>query len=334
MSIYKLPDAALAGYHLAPPVTFFALPAGINNTIVGVHTGAGDYVWKTYETGFAPETIRAEHRVLHWLASQACSFAVPAPVLTRAGDSLCITPEGTKALFPLLPGSQPDRLDPQHIEAVGAALGELHMILSRYPEQPFARLPKYGQLDQIHPRIPDPGNLTPQQLGLPGTETEVELCAWWRDQIRELQGFLEETYELLPCQVVHGDFDPSNTLYRDGRITAILDFEMVSWDTRAIDVASGLKFSMCTWEQDDPWTMGRSFYRGYNRWISLTDAEVHSMRTLLLLRDVTATIWWLGRDRATGKQPVRLQRIHDLRLSATWLEAHSAQLENMLRISF
>ena len=326
MSVSELSDPDLAAYDLTPPVTCFVLPAGTNNSIVGLHTGVGDYVWKMYETGFAPEIIRAEHRVLHWLASQLCSFAVPAPALTRAGDSLCITSEECKALFPLLPGHRPDYLDPQHIEAVGAALGELHAILSHYPEQPFARLPKYGQLDQIHPRIPDPGNLTPLQLGLCGTESEIELCAWWRDQIRELRLFLDKTYESLPCQVVHGDFAPSNTLYQNGSITAILDFEMVSWDARAIDVAAGLKFSMRTWENDDPWMMGRHFYQGYRRWISLTDAEIHSMNLLMRLRDVTATIWWLGRDLAAGKQPVSLDRIQELRTSVNWLEAHRAQL--------
>jgi hypothetical protein len=44
-------DPALAEDDLTPPISAYALPGqGINNHTVGIHTGAGDFIWKLYQT--------------------------------------------------------------------------------------------------------------------------------------------------------------------------------------------------------------------------------------------------------------------------------------------
>lgn len=331
MSDSTIPAYLSKAYNLTPPVSFFTLPAaGVNNSTVGVRTGTGDYVWKTYQTFTDPEIIRQEHRLLGWLDAQSRTFAVPAPVFTRAGDTLVATPKGYAALFPLLPGQRPDHTNPQQIEAVGATLGELHATLLHYPE-PYARLPQYSMFERIHPLVTEPDRL-PQQPGLCETEAEAELCAWWRDEIAHLQRFVTESYAALPHQVIHGDFAPSNTLYEAG-ITAILDFEMALWDARAIDVAAGLTWSMRIWENEDPLTMGASFCRGYVQWIHLTDDEIRSISWLMRLVNAVSVIWWLGRDLAEKREPC-LQRMERARAFTRWLDAHETQFAVMLWQSY
>jgi homoserine kinase type II len=324
-------ESALADYDLTPPVTTYPLPAlGINNQAVGVRAGAGDYIWKTYQTPVSSETHRYEHRLLAWLARQGLSFAVAAPLATRAGETLSRTAAGYKALFPLLPGRRPDTKDPAQIEAVGAALGELHITLARYPADPHPDLGSYGQLDKVHPRLPNPAALTPQWLGLPGNAEEVALFAWWREEVTRLRDFLAETYPRLPQQVIHADFGPGNTLYHEGKLSAIIDFEMAGPDARAIDLAAGLTFSMRIWENADPWLIGRSFYRGYAHRVKLTEIEIGSIIKLMLLRDVVSTIWWFGRDLDSARAPC-LDRLHNLRQTAQWLYAHVRQFEPIFR---
>ncbi len=328
-----LPDPALAAYALQLPVTTFALAAaGTNNATIGIRAGAGEYVWKTYQTHLDPELVHDEHRLVRWLSTQPLSFAVPAPLPAITGETLCVTPEGYKALFPLLAGRRPDRADPQQIEAVGAALGELQVYLRQCPQELIPRLPAYGELHRIHPLIEHPADLTPHQLGLVGSEAEVDLLAWWRDELVRLDMFIAGSYSQLPRQVIHGDFAPSNTLYANGKVTAMLDFEVATYDVRAIDVAAGLKFSMRMWEQADPWSIGAGFCRGYARWVRLTGAELEAMAWLMRLRDAASTIWWLGRALAAGRPP-RLQRMKEFRAFVTWLDAHAARLEDILILS-
>src|SRR4051812_14686355 len=112
---------ALAAYALTPPLAVVALSdaSGINNRIRIVRTGAGTFIWKTYLARRDVAAIRYEHRLLTWLAGQMLSFTTPRPIPTRAGDTLCRTPDGAEwqALFTYLPGRHLDRNDPALIEA-------------------------------------------------------------------------------------------------------------------------------------------------------------------------------------------------------------------------
>src|SRR6202008_2506160 len=48
-----------------------------------------------------------------------------------------------------------------------------------------------------------------------------------------------------PRQIVHGDWHPGNTLYRGQRLVAVIDFDGVRPEARALDVANGaLQFSI------------------------------------------------------------------------------------------
>ncbi|GHO98789.1 hypothetical protein KSF_088370 [Reticulibacter mediterranei] len=50
----------------------------------------------------------------------------------------------------------------------------------------------------------------------------------------------EELYGHLPQQLVHRDYDPSNLLMKDQRVTAVLDFEFAGIDLRIMDVCVAL----------------------------------------------------------------------------------------------
>jgi homoserine kinase type II len=289
---------------LTPPVTEFA-PAGkgINNRTTGIRTGNGDFIWKNYQTHADPEAIRYEHRLLTWLSGRGLSFAVPAPIPTCDGDTLVADEEGWSALFALIPGQPPDHNHLGQIEAVGAGLGELHRALAAHPLERRPDFHGYDELSRVHPAIPDPLRLTLRDLGLPDIPPNADLLAWWRDEVAELHEFTQTVYPQLPHQMTHGDYVPSNTLCDGERLAAILDFDMAQPDARAIDIATGLEFSLRPWERDDPLPYGEAFWRGYTRRIQPTDAEMAAIPMLIRLRDAVSTIWWLGRDLTNGRTP-------------------------------
>src|SRR5437879_390239 len=117
---------SLAAYDLVPPVEIIVLPQqGVNNQNVGIRTGAGDFVVKTYTSYDDPASIHYEHRLLSWLAGAGLSFAVPVPILTCDGASLCDGPHGRTSLSLRLSGSRLDPNRQDHVELLGAAAGEL-----------------------------------------------------------------------------------------------------------------------------------------------------------------------------------------------------------------
>ena len=133
----------------------------------------------------------------------------------------------------------------------------------------------------------------------------------------------------LPHQMIHGDYAPVNTLYLNGRVTAVVDFELAAPDVHATDVAAGLRSALRLWQPEKQWHVGASLVRGYTRYVSMTPLEMASMSNLLLLRDIASTIWWLGRELAEGAP--RIERLRELRQLTAWLHNHAREIEQMVR---
>lgn len=333
----------LDAYELDAPLATFTIAGGINNHVIGVRSGSaatrgGEYVLKTITAPHSLAALHHEQRLLHWLAMQDLLFAVPAPLPTRDGELILHDEAGYHVLMSLLPGQKPDWRDPEQMQLVGAALGTLHPVLAHYPHSIVDALVAYGALEQIHPLLPNPYDLTPDQLHLPATvETDLQL-AWWREELATLQTFINGPYRTLPQQLIHRDFGHSNTLYlankTGGRITAVLDFEFAGPDTRAMDLASGLYFCMRIWENSAPLTSAEAFCRGYAQEQQLTTAEIAAIPWLMRLRNVASTVWWFGRQLVAGTPVDVGERIGDLEHFVRWLDGaaghHFAQTLQLL----
>ncbi len=324
-------DTLLSGYDLAAPVELFELPrAGIVSRTIGVRTANGEFVWKTYQSLSSPASILYEHRLLAWLAAAGLSFAVPQPVPNRDGQTLTQSRYGWSALFPRLSGQEPDRHDIAQIEQVGAALGELHRALRAYPPDLGPGMFAYGDLERHHPRIPDPYQLAPGALGLPDRAPYSNLFDWWRAELSELRPFIDGSFRRLPLQMIHGDYGPAQTLFDGGRLSAVLDFEFTMPDARAIDVATGLEFSMRVAEAAGALERAQAFCRGYAERARLTRPESEAIPALIRLRDVTAAIFWFGRSLSDGSVRRQLDRIRAMQQTKDWLIRHGAELRQML----
>lgn len=318
-------------YELIGPVELFQLPqAGIVSRTVGVRTARGEFVWKFYLAHSNPESIRYEHRLLTWLTRAGLTFAVPAPVCNRDGETLTHAGQDWSALFPRLSGRAPDRRDASQIEQVGAALGELHRVLREYPIEPRPAMFGYGELAKHHARIPDPFQLAPAQLGLPERAPYADLLSWWRAELADLRAFADGPYRRLPLQVIHGDYDPAQTLFTAGRLSGVLDFEFALPDARAMDVATGLEFSIRIREPEGALERARAFCRGYARYSQLGPDEISAIPNLMRLRDATAAIVWFGRALAEGGVEQQLGRIQGMQQLRAWLARERAGFEQIM----
>lgn len=329
----ELPDQTvplpLAAYDLVPPVESCTLSdEGLNNAHAGIRTGAGDFVVRSY-TSLSyddPASIHYEHRLLAWLAGRELSFAVPAPVPARDGALLWYGPHAWMSLSAWLPGARldPRRLD--HLELLGAAVGELQAALRHYPPAPRPGRPLFGTLFRFPLPYRNPLALTPEQLGLPDTPPYGELLRWWRDEAARLQAFVDGAYRTLPHQVCHNDVTPNNLLVDGGRLAAVLDWEFATLAPRALDVAMGLRMAMRIWDNPEPWEEIRRFCRGYTRWMRVVEDEVQALPWLIRLRTAITVLWWIGRTAPTGEVGPIPDRIEMLQNTVGWLERYEQQL--------
>jgi homoserine kinase type II len=323
--------SVLAAYNLTPPVAVLPMAQGSNNTTRLVQTGVGDLVWREYRSHSAATTIQYEHRLLTWLAGSSLSFAVPTPVPTRDGSTIVADSDSWHALFTRLPGGHPDINNQGQVEAIGAALGELHIALRDYPTTPRPGMFNSGSLTRLHPLMPDPFSVTPTSLDLPETTEYVELLAWFRHELAQLQAWIDGPYQTLPRQVIHGDYGPANTLFIGDQLTGVLDFDYAGPDVRAMDLAAGWKFTVRTWETADPWPATATFFRGYRHWGDITQEEAEALPWLVRLRDAISTTLRLGRGLARGDVRPYLPRITGMQEQVKWLEQRGVRLIEQVR---
>ena len=323
--------AELQRYDLVPPIEIFALPQqGMNNTNVGVRTAQGDFILRTALHLHDRPALDYEHRLLHWLTSTGLTFAVPVPIPTRDGEFLADGPRGWTSLTRRLPGNCLDPTQPQHIELLGAVLGELHVVLQRYPCASRPGRPLFGTLFDFPQSGHEPCMLRPVQVGLPDEPPFAELLQWWWAEASQLQAFVATVYRTLPWQLCHNDVTPMNVLVHHGQVSGVLDWEFATPAPRALDVAMGLRMVMRVWENADPWEVVRLFCQSYTRSMRLTEAEVQALPQLMRLRGAITVLWWLGRSDPAATPDLIASRIGFLRNFVAWLAQYKEQLVAIL----
>ncbi len=156
----------------------------------------------------------------------------------------------------------------------GAALGELHRLLSGYrpayrpPTGTFhAAAEAEGKFDQLVPAVVavEP-QVSKEKLG----QTVDVLKQAYREAARRVDEF---GYRKWPPMILHGDWHPGNLLFRDGQVVGVLDFDSARLEPRLADVANGaLQFSIRMSDPARPltWPEGMdarricAFVRGYD----------------------------------------------------------------------
>jgi homoserine kinase type II len=291
-------EALLDSWPLDGPLVVRPETSGTNNLTRRVETPRGGYVLRIYLNTREPARVRYEHAILLGLQGCGLSFRIPVPLRSRDGDTLVATGDGAlAALFPVLAGAPPDRTNPDHLRACGAALAELHGALRGVDAgPPPARLGSYGDLEGVHPLVPDPWGLPASLPVSPGDRARLGRL------LAQLRAAVPEQYARLPAQLCHNDYGPGNTLQIGGRTSAVLDFEVAGPDRRAIDVATGWYLSAGpAWGTGQEMPAVRAFLEGFHRASGtspLTPAEAAAMPLLARLQRAVALVHWAGRYRA------------------------------------
>ena len=328
------PEALLQRWTLTALRSVTPTEAGHNNRSWVVETADATHVLRLYDN-LGERAIRFEHALLRHLGRAGLPFAVPAPVETCAGDTLCVVPgDGDDtiraALFHFLPGRHPAPDDPVAAARLGEALAHLHPALKEAGAALGSpAVTGYGDLHHIHPRIADPlsvGDL----LAL-----EPEVKARLRRATQRALDNVGRLYSSLPTQLIHADYGHFNVLMAGGRVTAVLDFEFSCSDVRAMDLASGVRhFGHAAWFEGGDFDLAERFVRGYADVLPPDPAEIDALPDLMRLAEVVILIHWTGRwlQGIAERQQVAGAAGRALRVDAA-LEARGAELVERVRLA-
>jgi homoserine kinase type II len=200
------------------------IPEGSVNSNYLLEAGKGKFLLRIDEVKSESE-VKREIDLLVFLRKH--SFPCPSPVQDRMGryyrdyGSKCVS------IFRYHEGRvlSVSKLRPSHLETIGRALGELHVIGKGYKKGIDNRF-SFERIADLYLNV---------RNRLPNYFRKVTRTL--EDEIEYLTRYLEGK---LPKGIIHGDLFTDNLLFRGEKLTAVLDFEAACRGKFIFDIATAV----------------------------------------------------------------------------------------------
>lgn len=213
--------------------------SGMNNITRMFLCGGDRYVLRVYNNYGNAAAVELEHELLLRLAGGAADklpFRTPLPVRNRSGATFSALPDGRlAAVFRYIDGERPSPGRPEHAAALGEAAGTLVKALGSVRLASRPQYSPYYELAKTYAAMSKPLflSLSDRSAVLADKRDALARIQREREHAERLSGELAK----LPRQWIHGDLVFNNSLCAGDRIVGVLDFEFVTIDCRAMELA-------------------------------------------------------------------------------------------------
>ncbi len=278
------------------------MPSGFSNSNYRLETCSGIFLLREC-SGRDRAEVEYELDTLEWL--RAHGFPSSAPIRFDGGDRWISGPgDSFVVMLEWLHGSEP-LSDEATVRAIARALGDLH----RLPP------PAGGWWRRENPNGQGAAARLAERIG----SDDPACFQFFLDEFGRLRDRLGEP---LPGGLIHGDVFTDNTLFRDGQLVAILDFEDACEDAFLFDVAMtihGFCFPAEQWRPD----LAEVFLGTYNGRRTLSDSERELLPTYLRWCPLAIMGWHLRQllrraDRGNERRIAELTRRIETMRDSTW----------------
>jgi homoserine kinase type II len=238
------------------------IPAGsVNSNFELTLEGKGRVFLRVYEEQTALSAA-GEARLLEHLAARGVATPRPLSLQLEGDPGRFIAEHAGKpvAVFPWARGEAlcQARVSPEAARQVGAALGRVHAAGASFADAPPSRFGVAKLVERIR--------------GLQATPLSADLAEVVAQLAGRLAAFEGRDPERAPgVGLIHGDLFRDNVLWEAGAITALLDFESASRESRPFDLMVTL-LAWCFTDKIEP-ALARALALGYASSCPLSEDE-------------------------------------------------------------
>lgn len=332
----QLLEALWAQYSLARPRQAAATRTGVtSDTWVVTLVGDQRVVVRRYPAGFDEPWIRFEHSILRHL--EARGFPVPRTIPTDGSERVTQIGGRYYAVFEHCRGMAMTRpwvraLQPGLTALVGRTLAWYHELMDGF--QPDGRHAVQGlgyrecleQLERYRQRV---GSRRPATAYDEFFLEHVKGITKWTASLGAL---LERALSGSATTVIHGDFSPSNLLFRRGRVVGVLDFTTAHLDARLADVAKMLIACSKSTRFGPRLYLARTktLLESYQARYPLRADELALLPTMMIYNRLRGLGKLLHEWDTEGRRDSARWFIQNVRL-ARWIRGHEAQIQRLCR---
>lgn len=270
---------------------------GVNNIVQYVTLPSGEKeLLRIYNNGCDAKRVQFEHGILKQLNAmeKPMSFQVPnfVPSKDDSSKTMVRLSNGADAcMCKIIPGELPKLTCARDL---GRAAGELNVSLKKNVnmDRSLCSVAPYWKMWDVHHAVTRENFIETMQGPL--FDHVREVADLMMAETLAITDRCENAYrETLPVQLIHGDLHYDNVLVKDGRVTALLDFEFSSFDWRALEIAIGL--SKYAGEEPNAMPYFDDYIDGYATSGELTLVEAKAVPDLINLRILSNIVYFVGR---------------------------------------
>ena len=256
-------ETFVTGFNIGDVVSCEGIAQGIENSNFLLNTTSGKFVLTLYEKRVKIRDLPFFLGLIHFLAD--IGFPCPHPIPDRAGEYLHSLAGRPAALISFAIGNWLENPSENDCKQMGMAAARLHSSttgfkMSRKNDQ---CLPVWRKgFEKLQDRADDvrPG-----------------FAQWIDDELAELESSYPRD---LPTGIIHGDLFPDNVFFKNGVVSAVIDFYFACNDTYAFDLA----ICMNAWCFDNSGQFDKRFskalFSGYQSVRPLAENELDAIPLL------------------------------------------------------
>lgn len=270
----------LLGYDIGDYQSHKDFEKGADQTNILLTTTKGKYAFRYYEKR-PQEYVPFEIDLLQYLAAH--DYPCPTPIKNNAGDFMNMYNNAKPyVIFEFLEGEHND--DDGNYKEVAEAIGKLHAITNGYKPTNAEFRDSYDVASSWSNATENAKKIKPQ------SEAAARLM-WLRRELEKLELPIS-----MPKGSVHGDTNPSNFLYKNGHISAVLDFDQAAYTYLIYDIASLLLW--WSWPNDGElnFKKAKSLIAVYEKYRKLTEKEKQHLFDMLKMVIFMGTSWFFHED--------------------------------------
>ena len=207
-------------YDIGDALSAEGIVEGVENSNYLLKTTVGSFILTLYEKRVNPEDLPFFLYLKEHLAAKGLSC--PSPLRALNGKILHSLSDRPAAIVTFLKGESPGRINLNHCAQLGAALAKMHLAGSDFTMTRSNALSVGAWGSLLENSLRGTEDLSP---GL-AVELQTELTALERNWPGDL-----------PKGTIHSDVFPDNVLFKNGKLSGILDFYFACTDLFAYDLA-------------------------------------------------------------------------------------------------
>lgn len=267
-------------------------PSGMNNTTVMIEDDQDKRVVRIYNNHADRSKLQFEHTMLAELKQTRLAIATPQPIANKQHSIITQLQNGKlAAAFVYIDGERPSAENMQSMVSLADAAAQLSKAFAQLQIEEAPAYTPYYELESNYPPFDNNAlQVLLEDAQLAKQKDELLLIQAERVELEQLKPQLQ----VLPHQWIHGDLNCSNSLAIRQSIVAVLDFEFVTWDLRAMELAVLLsEMIKPTTEQLEPRL--EAMLQAFIATVPLQKEELTLLPALIKLRSVDVAMHFIER---------------------------------------